>query len=194
MVLHTLCIASEAYLSQKANFFSDTVAGKGIELLGFALGESTMIASSATSKQQFAMEGGCMTALAAACSSGGVASLLAQAISARHKLPPSLIVSILLPHLIEDAADYKKDRLVHIARILNIAVEASITDAAVPMFCEAMRNKTAQYNLPSRLADLSLTMEQLALCVGDLGRSDAIQGFYRSMSEDDIFDIVKRAF
>lgn len=52
----------------------------------------------------------------------------------------------------------------------------------------------AQTDLPSRLADLSLTIEQLAACIGDLGKTDTIQGFYRSISEDDLFDLVKRAF
>ena len=194
MIFHTLCIAGEAYLSQKANFFSDTIAGKSIELLGFALGDVPLTTSSTTSKQQFAMDGGCMAALAAGCSSAGIASLLAQAISARHKLSPSLIVSILLPHLIEDAASYKKERLIHIANILNIAPETSSADAAVSLLCETVRNKMAQTDLPSRLADLSLTMEQLATCIGDLGKTDTIQGFYRSISEDDLFDLVKRAF
>lgn len=190
MLLHTLCIAGEAYLSQKANFFSDTIAGKGIELLGFAMGSVTPTVS----KQQLAMDGGCMAALAAACSSGSLATLLAQAISARHKRSPSLIVSILLPHLIEDAADYKKERLLHIARILNVAAETSTTEPAVSLLSEAVRNKIAQFNLPSRLADLSLTMEQLALCVGDLEKIDTVQGFYRSISQDDLFDLIKRAF
>lgn len=194
MLLHTLCIAGEAYLSQKANFFSDTIAGKSIELLGFAMGSVPAAGSTTVSKQQFAMDGGCMAALAAACSSGSLATLLAQAISARHKLPPSLIVSILLPHLIEDAASYKKERLLHLAHILNVAVETSTTDAAVALLSEAVRNKTAQFDLPSRLADLSLTMEQLALCVGDLEKIDTVQGFYRSISQDDLFDLIKRAF
>lgn len=37
MTLETLCLATESYLSQKANFFSDMIAEKSAELLGYAL-------------------------------------------------------------------------------------------------------------------------------------------------------------
>ena len=193
-VLHTICIAGGAYFSQKANFFSDMIAEKALEFLGYVLLGLPASVSSAAPKQQFAMDGGCMAALAAASSSPGVATLLAQSISARHKLPPSLIAAILLPHLIEDAADSKKDRLVRIARLVHIAAETSAGDTSVAILSESVRNKMAEFDLPARLADLSLTMEQLAVCVGDLGKTDAIQSFHRSMSEDDLFDIIKRAF
>ncbi|MGI5173088.1 iron-containing alcohol dehydrogenase [Treponema sp. OMZ 840] len=193
MTLQTVCIAVEAYISQKANFFSDTIIEKAVELLGYALSGSSALLTAAP-KEQFAVEGGCMASLGAASSSNGVGTFLSHAVSARYKISPSLVSTILLPHIIEDAAKFKAERLAKLAKILKMAPDTSSNDNAVALFVEAVRNKIALFNLPARLKDLSVSIEQLALCVDDLGKLGAAIDFHRSLAEDDLFDIIKRAF
>ena len=49
-------------------------------------------------------------------------------------------------------------------------------------------------NLPTRLKDLNLTIEQLSLAVEDISSVDLINNLPRSMTTDDLFDFVKNAF
>jgi len=48
--------------------------------------------------------------------------------------------------------------------------------------------------LPTRLKDLSLSIEQLALAVEDAASLDYMSGLPRSMSSDDLFELVKQAY
>ena len=59
---------------------------------------------------------------------------------------------------------------------------------------EIVSEKIAKYNLPTRLKDLQLSVEQLSLAVEDVTSIDIINKLPRSMTTDDIFDFVKNAY
>ena len=193
MILHTVCIAIEAYISQKANFFSDTIIEKAVELLGGALTEPSALTASSP-KEQLALEGGCMTSLGVSSSSIGAGTLLAHAIHARYKLATSLTATVFLPYIIEDAAKYKTEKLAKLARIMHAAADTSSNEAAVSALTETIRSKIAAANLPARLKDLSVSIEQLALAAEDAAKLDCMNAMPRSMTADDLFDIIKQAF
>ena len=52
----------------------------------------------------------------------------------------------------------------------------------------------AKENLPARLKDLKLTIEQLSLAIEDVAKFDIMNNLPRSMTSDDLFDFVKAAF
>ena len=59
---------------------------------------------------------------------------------------------------------------------------------------EYVRQKIAKVNIPARLKDLSLTIEQLSLAAEDAGELDLMNALPRSMTTDDLFDLIKRAY
>ena len=193
VTLETLCMAIESYISQKSNFFSDTIAEKAMEQIISSLDGATTL-SSATSPELFFAEGGCMTSIACGMACPGAASLLALAINARYKISHSIVAAILFPYIIEDAAKYKSEKLAKVARILRIATEATTDEAAVASLAENIRNRLAMANLPTRLKDLSVSIEQLALCAEDVGNLELINSMPRSMTSDDLFDLIKQAY
>lgn len=193
VTLETLCMAVECYISQKANFFSDTIVEKALELIISSLdGASTL--SSATSPELFFAQGGCMTSLACGLAFPGAANLLALAINARFKISHSIVTSILFPYIIEDAAKYRTEKLAKVARILRVASDTTSDDAAVSALAENIRNRLALANLPTRLKDLSVSIEQLSLAAEDAGNLDLINCMPRSMTADDLFDLIKQAY
>lgn len=193
MSIETLCIAVEAYLSQKASFFSDMIIEKAIELLGYAMDGSPTL-TVVTPQEVLLSQGGCMASLGSAASSLGVSSLLSLCMNARYKISRSLTTAILFPYIIEDAAKFRTDRLAKVARILRTApADAKDTDA-VTSLAEYVRQHLAKANLPSRLKDLSVTMEQLALVAEDAGQLELVNSLPRSMTADDMFDLIKLAF
>jgi len=193
MALETLCLAAESYLSQRENFFSDMIAEKSIELFSFALdGSQTLTVT--TPKEELLSQAGCMASLAAATSSIGIASLLAMCINARYKISRSLVTTILFPYMIEECAKFKAGRIAYLAKKMNVAQTEQTDEEAAHAFAENIRQRIAKANLPARLKDLSISLEQLALAAEDAGQLDIVNNLPRSMNSDDLFGLIKTAF
>ena len=173
--------------------FSDMIAEKSVELLSYALdGSQTLTVT--TPKEELLCQGGCMVSLAAATSSVGLASLLSMCINARYKISRSLVTSILFPYMIEECAKFKADRISTLAKKMGIAQEDKSPEEAAHLFAENIRQRIAKANLPARLKELSISMEQLALAAEDAGQLDLVNSLPRSMNSDDLFALIKTAY
>ena len=193
MGIETLCMAIEGYLSQRASFFSDMLTEKAVQLLGWAEDGSPSLTIT-TPKEVLVTQGGCMASLGMASSSMGVASLLAQSINARYKISRSLTSAILLPYVIEDGQTFREDRLARISRILRAAKDEHEDKDAVKLLSDYVRQRIAKANLPARLKDLGITIEQLSLAAEDAGETELMNSLARSMNTDDLFSLIKQAF
>lgn len=191
--IEILNMAVEAYLSQKANFFSDMFVEKGLELLYYALDGSPSL-DITTPEEILLAEAGVMISLASASSSLGLSSSLALAINSRYRLNKSLVSSILICYALEDAAQFKSARIEKLAHIMNVVPEEVTGADAVKGFIENVRQRIAKANLPTRLKDLQLSIEQLSLAVEDIKDFDTMNKLPRSMTTDDVFDFVKQAY
>lgn len=193
LALESLCLATEAYISQKATFFSDMFAEKAAELMGYGLdGAKTLEIS--TPAEQLLAQSGCMASIATASSAIGVASLLALTMNARFKISRALVASILFPYILEDACKFKTEKVVKIGRCFGAIPADMEKEEAVSAFAENIRQRLAKSNLPVRLKDLGVTVEQLALVAEDAGQLDFINSLPRSMTTDDLFDLLKLAY
>ncbi len=193
IALETLCLASEAYLSQKANFFSDMIAEKSVSLLGTAT-DKNQPTTDTTPKEELLTQGGCMASLAVAASALGTASLLALCISARFKADRALVTAILFPYVLEDCAAFKSDRVAALARILNATQDDPAPETAANDLIQNIRGRLADASLPASLKELSLSMEQLALAAEDAGKLEYVNSLPRSMTSDDLFSLIKKAY
>ena len=135
-----------------------------------------------------------MASLGAASSSFGAANLLSLAINSRYKISRSLISAILLPYIIEDAASFKAEKLAVLSRILNASRPEDSVSSAVASLADYVRQKIAKINIPARLKDLSLSIEQLSVAAEDAGELDLMNSLQRSMTTDDLFEIIKKAY
>lgn len=193
MALETLCLATESYLSQRENFFSDMIAEKSVELFTYAL-EGSQSLTITTPKEELLAQAGCMASLSAATSSIGIASLLSMCINARYNISRSLVTTILFPYMVEECAKFKADRIAVLAKKMNLATAEQSDEEASHAFAEHIRQKIAKANLPARLKDLSISLEQLALAAEDAGQMDLVNTLPRSMNSDDLFGLIKTAF
>lgn len=193
MALETLCLATESYLSQRENFFSDMIAEKSVELFTYAL-EGSQSLTITTPKEELLAQAGCMASLSAATSSIGIASLLSMCINARYNISRSLVTTILFPYMVEECAKFKADRIAVLAKKMNLATAEQSDEEAAHAFAEHIRQKIAKANLPARLKDLSISLEQLALAAEDAGQMDLVNTLPRSMNSDDLFGLIKTAF
>lgn len=183
----------EAYLSQKANFFSDMFVEKGLELLSYAIDGSPSL-DITTPAEILLAQAGIMISLASAASSLGLSSLLSLTINSRYRINKSLISSILITYAIEEASQFKAAKIEKIAHIMNIVPKDVTGEDAIKLFLEYLRQKTAKNDLPARLKDVQLSIEELSLAVEDVNQIDIVNKLPRSMTTDDIFDFIKRAY
>ena len=186
-------MAIEAYLSQKANFFSDMFVEKGLEIMSYALDGSPSLEIT-TPEEVLMAQAGIMISMASSSSSLGMGSLLALSIYSRYHKSKSLVASVLLPYALEDTCKYKIARIEKLAHIIRACPEDVTGEDAGKAFVEYIRQKIAMANLPTRLKDLNLTIEQLSLSVEDVGQIDLINNLPKSMTTDDLFDFVKLAY
>ncbi len=193
MAIESLCLAVEAYLSPKATFFSDMIAEKAVELIGYAL-DGVPSLTITTPQEILLSQGGCMASLASATASPGAATLLAMTINAKYRISRALITSIFFPYIIEDHAKFKGEKIAKLAKLLRAAPESATNEEAAAAFSENIRQRLAQSNLPARLKDLSVSIEQLALASEDAGELELMNFLPKSMTSDDLFDLVKTAF
>ena len=121
-------------------------------------------------------------------------SLLALTIYSRYKINKSLVAAILLPYALEDVAKYKVAQLDKIAHMLRVCGAEITGEDAAKALIEYVRQKIAMANLPTRLKDLKLTIEQLSLAIEDVSQVDLVHNLPRSMTTDDLFDFIKVAF
>ncbi|MDE5899513.1 MAG: iron-containing alcohol dehydrogenase [Treponemataceae bacterium] len=191
--LEALCLAVEAFLSQKASFFSDMFAEKALALMGMAL-DGTKALEVTTPADALLAQAGCTASVAAALSSVGVATLLALAMNARYRISRSLVAAILFPYIIEDAGKFKSDRIEKCARLMGCLPEGVGREGAAAAFAENIRQRLAKANLPVRLKELSVSVEQLALVAEDAGQLEIMNTLPRSMTADDLFDVLKLAY
>ncbi len=193
MAIEAICLAVEAYVSPKATFFSDMIVEKAVELIGYARdgADSLMVT---TPSEVLLSQGGCMSSLACSMASPGAATVLALTVNGRFKASRSLVSSILLPYIIEDSAKFKGERIAKLAKILRAASEEATQEEACAAFAENIRQRLAKANLPARLKDLSVSIEQLALAAEDAGGLELTDYLPRSMNSDDLFDLIKQAF
>ncbi len=191
--MEILSMAIEAYLSQKANFFSDMFVEKGLELFSYALDGSPSLEIT-TPEEVLLAQAGLMISLAASSSSLGMGTLLSLSVYSRYHKSKSLVSSILLPYAIEDATQFKVSKLEKLAHIIRACPKDITGDEAAKSLVEYARQKMALANLPTRLKDLNITIEQLSLAIEDISNVDLINNLPRSMTTDDLFSFVKLSY
>lgn len=89
---------------------------------------------------------------------------------------------------------FKSDKIEKLAHIMNVLPPDVHKEQAVQLFAENIRQRLAKANLPVRLKELSISIEQLALAAEDAGQLDFVNNLPRSMTSDDLFDLLKQAY
>jgi len=193
MIFHAVTLAVEGYVSTKSNFFSETILGKSIEMLLLALDpeQSKLVG---TPSEMLIAQGGCMASMGVAVSSPGLATAISIACNARYKTSTSLVCSVLLPYMMEDALRAKVDRIATIGKMLGVNGTGLSSGDCARAAIDDIRRRLALAGLPTRLKDLGLSIDQLVPVVEDSIALDLMNYVPRALSRDDLFDLVKQAY
>jgi alcohol dehydrogenase class IV len=192
-LLNTFLNAVEGYISVKSNFLSDTLFCKAIEIVGKNISEAVENLEGPRVRAD-ASRAGLLTALGLSTSSAGIGTALSYSINARFMVPKSWIATILIPHILEFNTSSSVEKVAHIGSLFGEDLREYTTVDAANKTTESIRSLIASLQLPTRLRDFDLQLDDMVDVVEMAHSFDMMNFLPRTVSTEDLYDIVKSAF
>ena len=192
-IMDTLLGSIEGILSNRANFLSDTYLMKAIEIIGSLVKEGILNADDVRMRMN-ASAAGLLLGLGLATTKLGIGSALAFAINAKFLSPKSWVSTILLPYVLEFSLNVRGDRIAAIAGLLGEDISGLPPVEAPARAIEAIRRIIASLNLPTRLREFDLSLDEMVEIAGAARTFDMMNYLPRAVSTEDIYEMIKSAF
>jgi alcohol dehydrogenase len=192
-LMDTLLAASEGYLSSRANFISDTFFLRAFELIGKTVDPLRDAPDDLRVRMNAAMAG-LLTAMGLTVSKTGVGSALAYAINGRFLVPKSWVASIMLPRVLELYVGVAAEKLTVLAGYLGEQVEAVAPVEGAGRAVAAVRRILGSLGLPTRLRDFDLNLDDMVDVAGMARSFDLMNYLPRSVSTEDLYELLKLAY
>lgn len=192
-ILDTLLAAVEGYYSPHGTMFSDTLLLRATEELHKAALAGIRNPSDGRFRLQ-AAEAGFLTAMGLSVTGQGIGGGLSYAINARFSLPKSWVSSILLPHVVDMLTPRDVEKAARIAAALDEPVERIIAADDAKRAARGVRKLLTQLDLPPRLRDLDVTLDELSAVAEDAADFPMLANVPGGASEEELQQLVSAAF
>ncbi len=192
-MMDTLLAAVEGLISTRSSFYSDTVLLRAIEMLGEALRGISDAPGDPRHRIQ-ASQAGVLTSMGLAASSQGVGGALAYTVNSRYTIPKSWVATILLPHIIDSSVHARPEKLRKVALALGEEVEDLKPGDAAYRASEAVRTIIGRIELPGRLREMDLAIEDLIDVSETASSLEMSASAPAAHTASDLYDLIKQAF
>jgi alcohol dehydrogenase len=192
-LMDTLLVSVEGYLSSRSSFLSDTFFLRSCELIGRIIGQMVNQPEDLRVRMNASMAG-LLSSLGLTISKAGVGTALAYAINGSFMVPKSWISSIMLPHVMEFYSGIASEKLTAVARYLGEPVEEGAPVQGAARAVEAVRRIIGSLGLPSRLRDFDLNLDDMVDIAGIARNFDMMNYLPRSISAEDLYELIKSAY
>ncbi len=192
-LMDTLLAAVEGYLSSRSNFLSDTFFTRACQLIGKIIGKLVDQPDDLRLRINASMAG-LLTGIGLTISKTGVGTALAYAINGSYMVPKSWISSIMLPHVMEFYSGVASEKLTTIAGYLGEDVSDTAPVEGAARAVEAVRRVIGSLSLPTRLRDFDLNLDEMVDIAGIARNFDMMNYLPRSISTEDLYELIKSAY
>jgi alcohol dehydrogenase len=216
VMMDSLLASIEGYLSPRASFLSDATLLQAIEMLSSNVVEACRPTGNERARTR-AAEAGLLAAIGLSMSSQGVGGAVAYALNSRFDIPKSWVSTVLLPHIVDNIASVRPEKLARLARALGESLDdedlrvasrrggESLGTVAVSVkelspsqlasrISSAIRRLIGVLDLPNRLRDFDLPLDEM----NDVAEIAAVMDMSATspvpFSAEEIFDLIKQAF
>jgi alcohol dehydrogenase len=192
-LMDTFLAALEGYLSSRNNFLSETFFLPALELIGKTIGPLRDAPDDLRVRMN-ASTAGLLVALGLTVSRTGVGAALSYAINGRFMVPKSWVASILLPHVMEFYSGVAAEKLARVAAFLGEEVSAAAPVEGAARAVEAVRRVLGSLGLPTRLRDFDLNLDDMVEAASTARGFDMMNYLPRSISSEDLYELLKSAY
>ena len=192
-LMDTLLVAVEGYLSSRSSFLSDTFFMRACELIGRIIDPLVSQPDDLRVRMNASMAG-LLASLGLTISKSGVGTALAYAINGSFMVPKSWVSSIMLPHVMEFYSGIVSEKLTVVARYLGEEVDDEASVEGGGRAVEAVRRIIGSLGLPTRLRDFDLNLDDMVDIAGIARNFDMMNYLPRSISAEDLYELIKSAY
>lgn len=192
-IIDTLLAAIEGYVSRTGTFFSDALLERSISELRAAALSGVRNPSDQRYRAR-AAEAGLLTALGLSASNQGLGGALAYTVNARFRLPKSWVAAVLLPHVVDMLITQVPDKMVSVARALGEPVEGIMAEEDARRAARGVRRILSQLDLPTRLRDMDVSLDELLSAAERLGEFDMLRSAPTNTAMADVQALIKLAY
>jgi alcohol dehydrogenase class IV len=192
-LMDTLLVSVEGYLSSRSSFLSDTFFMRACELIGRIIHPLISQPDDLRVRMNASMAG-LLASLGLTISKSGVGTALAYSINGSFMVPKSWVSSIMLPHVIEFYSGIASEKLTAVARYLGEEVDEEAPVQGAARAVEAVRRIIGSLGLPTRLRDFDLNLDDMVDIAGIARNFDMMNYLPRSISAEDLYELIKAAY
>jgi alcohol dehydrogenase class IV len=192
-MVDTFLSAYEGLISTKSTFLSDTLFYKAIELLVNNIDQAVKNPEDVKMRLE-AASAGLLTALGLSISRQGMGTALAYALNAKLMVPKSWVATILFPSVMEFSINTSSEKIAPIAGILGEETAGISTIDASKKGVEAVRRLIGSLQLPTRLRDFDLNLDDMVDITNNARSFDMMNYLPRMASNEELFELIKKAY
>jgi len=179
--------ALEAYCSTKANFLSDAMLDRALNLYARLLKSGAEGMNADTY-----IQAGFLTALGSSVSSPGAGAVLAYAVSARSRATKQQCSAVLLPVIAEKLISARPEKMARAASFLGSAGKAASVAEAANSALDGIRRCMEALKAPSDLKEFSIQLDRVMAAASAARALEFVANSPWTVSEEAVFDTIKR--
>ncbi len=192
-----LSLAVDAYISRRANFFSDALLKKAISLFVLALNQDhdKIIGQSI---EETLTQAGILSAMAFKSSSVGLAAAVSIVANGKYNASVSSVLAIMLIAVLQDAVSSNLFKVSEIAFLFLEGKKTDVSNENLEEFSlkgiEALKEKMLGLELPTKMSNLNLALEDMTSVAEEILTLDFINYIPRLLTSLDALEIIKRLY
>jgi alcohol dehydrogenase class IV len=192
-MLDILLEAIEGFVSARSNFYSDVLLERAVATAARCVDDFQSRPDDPSVRIE-ALRAAFLTGAGLASSSLGLGTAIVLALNARFQVPKASLSAVVLPYILEWAAKSRLEKVAALAPLLGENVTDLTTEEAAVKSVESVRSRLGLLKIPSRLKDFDLELERLVETAEHARTLDMTNHLPRTVSADDVFDIIKTAY
>jgi alcohol dehydrogenase class IV len=192
-IIDSFANSIEGYISTKANFLSDTIFLKSLDLFNKNIFNAVNTPDDIFSRANLSL-GGLFSSIGLNMSSTGITAALSYVLSSKFKIHKSFASSVLLPHVMDFNITAVPTKIVKVAESLGEDTSnLSVVEASIKAI-EKIRRIIIELKLPVRLEEFELAKDDLIIIADEARKLEMFNYIPRSCSSEELYAILQASY
>jgi len=191
-IVEGLFTALEAYCSAKTNFLSDSILERSLTLFTKLLRGGSAGFSGSAGADSFA-QAIFLASFGTAVSSSGIGAALSAAINARTSISKPIASAALFPVISQRLVASRPEKMARLASLLGAPKAASVAETANGAV-DAIQRALASLSVSPNLKEFNVPLDRMTAAAETARNLDFVSYSPWSVSEEEVFNILKEVF